>query len=353
MQIRNTYEKTKMVPECIKDALCVRYRASKSPWRLSFKWINGWMKQFFLLIICTIFIVVYSNLALAFGGEKVLVLGVRNDAPPFSSCDKKNKIKCQGYTISLCEAIAKRAIYEGIACAYTYKEVSAATRFTSLQEGSIDMLCGASTVTLERLRVVDFSLFTFLSGISVMYDNSLSYSTYDQKEAIPIGILENTTTEESIGKIWDEIRSELGYLDQKFSTVFVQTHYEGLEALSDGKINAYIADREILLALQKSVSRQRPELIVSKQYFTIEPYAIGLRLGDTTLRYVTNTVLSELFDRNLSRDGEMGVISLLKEYFPGSKFSKSLLDMYANQRLNQGSRIAPPLNKMECQGAPK
>ncbi len=74
---------------------------------------------------------------------------------------------------------------------------------------------------------------------------------------------------------------------------------------------------------------------------------IGLRLGDTNLRYVANSVLSEPFVQNLSRDGEMGVVFLLKEYFPGSKFSKPLLEMYANQLFNQGSRIAAPLDRID------
>ena len=45
----------------------------------------------------------------------------------------------------------------------------------------------------------------------------------------------------------------------------------------------------------------------------------------------------------------MGVVFLLKEYFPGSKFSKSLLEMYANQLFNQGSRIAAPFERIEIE----
>jgi polar amino acid transport system substrate-binding protein/glutamate/aspartate transport system substrate-binding protein len=301
-------------------------------------------KSFKLLFMSFMFFFSFIVIAQATEETRTLVLGVRSDAPPFSSCTDQNAGNCQGYSVSLCEHIAKRAISEGIACDYRLVKVSASNRFEFLQHGAIDMLCGASTVTLERMRVADFSLFTFLSGMSVMYNGFAG----EFKGVVPIGVLKDTTTEAGIDKIWDDIRTELGYRDHGYNLVNFETHYEGIKSLKEGKIKAYIADREILLALRKTIAKQKPELLVSKRYFTHEPYAIGLQLGNTDLRFVADSVLSELFDRNLAKDGEMGIISILKEHFPDSKFSKPLVDMFANQHLIPGNSIAGPIKKIDC-----
>ena len=49
-----------------------------------------------------------------------------------------------------------------------YVPVGTEDRFEAVQDGRIDILCSADTVTLSRRELVDFSLFTFLDGAAVL-----------------------------------------------------------------------------------------------------------------------------------------------------------------------------------------
>lgn len=316
--------------------------------------INGkanYRAAFLPVLLCVLFLSSCLAAGPAFSktanDRQTLVLGVRGDAPPFSSCEGDNPEDCSGYSVALCKRIAQRAMDEGLVCNVKYKKVSASERFTALQKGEIDMLCGASTLTLERMRVMDFSLFTFLSGISVMYDASLTSATEGNIKPVKIGVLENTTTQEQVGEIWDKIKADLGVRKQAFTKTEFKDHYEGLAALTTGKIRAYIADREILIALRDSMGRTNENLKISRNYFSYEPYALGIALGDSELRFIANTILSELFTRG--EDGkEMAIFNELKTYFPGSNFSKPMIDMYSRQRLQPGTPLVAPAQKPVC-----
>lgn len=303
------------------------------------------------LLFCVVFLTTCLVAPPAFSraadDRQTLVLGVRADAPPFSSCEGDNPEECTGYSVALCKRIAQRAVDEGFFCSVEYKKVSASERFSALHTGEIDMLCGASTLTLERMRVMDFSLFTFLSGISVMYDASLTSATEGNIKPVKIGVLENTTTQELLGEIWDKIKADLGVKKQAFTKTEFKDHFSGLAALATGKIRAYIADREILIALRDSLGRTDGNLKISRNYFSYEPYALGIALGDSELRFIANTVLSDLFTEDKKRK-EMPIFDELRTYFPGSNFSKPMVDMYSRQRLQAGTPLVPPAQKPQC-----
>ena len=276
--------------------------------------------------------------------EKVLILGVRADAPPFSFHVGKQEENYHGYSVELCKRIAHRAIDEGLYSSFDYQRVSATDRFILLRDGKIDMLCGASTVTLERMKVVDFSLFTFLSGTSVMYHEFDSKRSGNQKSVFKIGYLKDTTTEDEARKIVRDIqRRQDDFVQQGVLTIKgvpFDDHISGLNEILNHELDAYLADREILLALrQRAIKEHKIDLVVSHDYFSVEPYAIGLRPGTSDLRFITNSVLSEMFDWNRSDGDGVHIFDVLRHSFPGKKFSKSLEDMFRIQRLSVGSKV--------------
>jgi len=121
---------------------------------------DSYLKHIFLLMISHIFGITSVVDAESQVKHRVLVLGVRADVPPFSSFDNgmERPDKARGYTVDLCRRIAERAVLNGLYCSVEYKEVKAAERFKVLASGEINVLCGATTVTLERMRIADFSL---------------------------------------------------------------------------------------------------------------------------------------------------------------------------------------------------
>src|SRR5215475_15961158 len=72
-----------------------------------------------------------------------LTLGYRTDARPFSFQDESGK--AAGYSIDLCQKIAEEIKAEvGVpTLAVEWAPVSAEERFRALQDGKIDLLCGA------------------------------------------------------------------------------------------------------------------------------------------------------------------------------------------------------------------
>jgi hypothetical protein len=92
-----------------------------------------------------------------------LRIGYRTDARPLSF--EENGAP-SGYSVDLCKRVAA-----GIggqlnlpAMKATYVPVTADNRFDALVKGDIDIECGATTVTLNRMERVDFTLMTFVTG---------------------------------------------------------------------------------------------------------------------------------------------------------------------------------------------
>ena len=364
----------------------------------------GYRLKRLLLMVILVFIIpsfVHAD-AESQENSKKLTIGVRADAPPFSSFDSKDPAKASGYTVDLCRRIAERAIREGLYNEYEFKLVTAATRFDLLQCGAIDLLCGATTVTLERSRVADFSLFTFLSGISVMYLEEEPETNEGGTDPLYVGVLGETTSETEARRILENLErthDNFGLPPSRpIKLKTVRSHYEGFLQLTDGQIKAYLADREILLALQakkiadikqaqknmadaipeetnvaneapdnakldnkktadvktgenKIADAKPPKTVVSDDYYSFEPYAIGIHIGNAELRYIANSVLSQLYNWDLLGNQHEHIFTVLSRNFPRKRFSKTLESLFRLQRLNQGQPIPVPDKTDPCPGA--
>lgn len=215
-----------------------------------------------------------------------LTIGYREDTAPYSY---KNAIgEPAGYTVDLCRSLAvaikKDLGLENITLDYV--AVSAEDRFANLVTGDIDLLCGATTATLKRRELVDFSIPTFLDGASVLY-RADGPKTMQDLAGHKIGVRVGTTTEEAL-------KGSLAALGIAADLVGVGGHLDGLARLEAGKISAYFADRGILryLLLQ---SKDAGALLLSSRYFTHEPYALALPLGDAAFRLAVDRALSRLY----------------------------------------------------------
>lgn len=293
-----------------------------------------------------LFSVVLFTISTAVQAAKTLKLGVRSDAPPFSS--KFDNGNFDGYTVKLCELIATEAINRRLFDHYEFVEVTAANRFVFLRDGKIDLLCGASTMTLERMRIADFTFMTFLSGASVMYNKtSIEQEVNKDNCSLIVGVLGNTTTHDEVERIMGKFEGH-----ETLTNCVIKPpkdldhHIEGFRQLKAGKINAYVADREILLALEnrpgkmadESKEAQPQEIEVSTNYFSYEPYAIAVNRENRELRLLANEVLSRLFAWRNARSGDT-IATVLSRYFPRKKFSKDLEYMFRLQQIQQGVRI--------------
>ena len=216
----------------------------------------------------------------------VFKIGYRTDAAPFAY---KNRLgEAAGYSVDLCRNVAV-AVKETLGLqeiSIKYVPVTAEGRFKAVQDGRIDILCGATTATLARRKLVDFSLGTFIDGASVMLmaDGPGGFKDLAGKS---VGVRGGTTTEEGL-------RKTLKKMSVDAEVVPVKSHDDGLSKLKKGEVSAYFADRAILMFLMVS-SESPQDLRVGKDYFSFEPYALAMKRGDDDFRLVVDTALSRIY----------------------------------------------------------
>jgi ABC-type amino acid transport substrate-binding protein len=244
-------------------------------------------------------------------------LGYREDAAPFSFADPAGLPA--GYTVEICNAVvsAVRAQLQRDDIRVQYVLVTAENRFAAVQAGDIDLLCGASSVTLERRKLVDFSLLTFVTGSSVLYRKDGPADFLDlvgQK----VGVRAGTTTEEGLKRALAEAGIEA-------QVVAVENHEEGRRALEDGALAAYFADRAILAMLGREA--QRPEnLVLSDRFFSYEPYALALQRGDSEFRLLIDSTLARLYR-------SQGIVKIYQAHFGNAAMSDLLRATFTLQAL--------------------
>ena len=213
-------------------------------------------------------------------------IGVRTDATAFSFTDQLGEPA--GYTVQLCRAVAADLKQQlGLdALTIDYVEVTTEGRFDAITEGRIDLLCGATTVTLARRAIVDFSSPTFITGMGVLYRTD-GPASFAELAGQTIGVRGGTTTS-------DVLEDELTAAGLVATFRAVDSHQEGVAALKDGSIAAYFADRAILVFLALS-DPEPASLQVGERLFSHEPYALAMPLGDTAFRLAVDSALSRIF----------------------------------------------------------
>ncbi len=223
--------------------------------------------------------------------EQTVRIAFREDAPPFSM--KGPGPEPVGLIVNLCQAVvadmAKQLNLPGLKVVYV--PVTATNRFEAIQKNKADILCEATSATLDRRKIVDFSLSTFVDGASLMIrpDGPKSFAELAGRK---IGVLGGTTTEQAL-------RNSLTKAKITADVVLLKNHDEGVKMLVDNGISAYFADRAILQYLFMKTPAAA-NLMLSDDYLTVEPYALALPRGDNDLRLAVDTGLSHIY-----RSGEI------------------------------------------------
>jgi polar amino acid transport system substrate-binding protein/glutamate/aspartate transport system substrate-binding protein len=239
-------------------------------------------------------------------------LGFRTDAAPFSYRDAKGA--AAGYSVDLCAlvvgGISRRLKLKTLAVKLV--PVSTGDRFKAIEDGRIDLLCGATTVTLSRRQRVDFSQLIYFSGASVMMraDGPAGFVGLNGKS---IGVRGATTTEKLL-------RAVLAQARMTSKVVAMKDHREGLKQLEGGQIDAYFADRSLLVGLLDQ-SAAPGKLKVATQLLSREPYALAMRRGDSDFRLAVDRALSRIYH-------SPAIVRVYKRNFRGRLPSKTMATLY-------------------------
>ena len=241
------------------------------------------------------------------------VIGFREDARPFSYRDGEGNPA--GYSVDLCRRIAtvvKQASGRD-EIDIQYVPVVAADRVAAVQSGEVDMMCGAVTDTLERRAQTDFTLPIFITGAEMLVKTDSGIEDIGDLGGKKAGMLAETTTETAI-------REALKTQMVDAEVVTFEQHDDGLAALENGEIDAYFADRILLLGLGQQADDART-LQLSGRFYSYEPYALMLRRGDDKLRLAADTALA-----NLYRTGQ--IWEIYRKHFGDAEPSELLVAMF-------------------------
>src|SRR6516164_2962020 len=125
--------------------------------------------------------------------KKVIRIAYRADARPFAFLnDNKEPL---GYTIDLCTQVTKsieRQFNVG-ELKIEWVPVTVDTRFSSVASGKADMECGSSTVTLSRMKEIDFSNLVFVESTGVLVTRASNISSFGEMAGKKIAVVSGTT----------------------------------------------------------------------------------------------------------------------------------------------------------------
>lgn len=214
-------------------------------------------------------------------------LGYRTDAPPFSFTQPDGQPA--GYSVDICRRVAASvAAMLGIEeVKIDHVPVSAAERLSAVEQGTIDIECGVTTITLDRRETVDFSLAIFITGGSLMVPKASAANTVADLAGSRIAVVRNTTTAPALAAYLDreEVLAEL---------VEVEDRGAELRKLDAGDVAAMASDRMVLIGLIGSEGRGGRYRLLP-DLFSYEPYALTVPKNDAAFRLAVDRALVDLF----------------------------------------------------------
>ncbi|MCP4288820.1 MAG: amino acid ABC transporter substrate-binding protein [Gammaproteobacteria bacterium] len=239
-----------------------------------------------------------------------LRIGFRESEPPMSFLNKENKPI--GYSIDLCTRIANEVQNTlGIQdISIEFVPVTAANRFDAIAKDEIDILCGATTKTISRTELVDFTQLTFVTGASLLSLKQNGVEGVSGLQGKRVAVVKDTTTIDQLTKALKD-----GVIDA--SVIPVNTAVEGMRALVAGEVDAFSSDQVVLIGL--ALTHKGPEKFsIAGEAFSFEPFALAVKRNDSAFR--------SLADRTLSRLNRRGQITPIYVKWFG-KYSKKVPTM--------------------------
>ncbi len=216
-------------------------------------------------------------------------IGFVPDAPPLSFRD--NDGNAAGYSTDLCRHIASAVRdeldLEQIDIVYI-PLVSMEERLSAIENGDVDIECGATTVTLSRRERVDFTLMTFITGSAVLSRKANPIDRIDALDGAKIAVLSGTTTEDVMRRV-----AEVNEFDMDLE--LIESHDEGMALLNSRKVTGYASDRAMLIGQVFRSANAQQEYAMTSSALSFEPYAMMVPRGDTAFRLLADRALASIF----------------------------------------------------------
>lgn len=213
---------------------------------------------------------------------KTIKIAHRIDSTPFSFVNERNQPT--GYTIDLCKSVVAslERQFKVTGIEIQWVPVTSQSRFDVVAKGQADLECGASTVTLGRMKEVDFSNYIFVESTGVAVLTKSGINNANDLAGKKVAVVAGTSNEQAIVNKSKQIPMDV---------VRVTERAQAIVALESGKVDAYASDK-LLLVGAKFTDPRAMKLLPDD--LSVEPYAIVLPRGDWALRLAVNTGLAQI-----------------------------------------------------------
>ncbi|HXW24624.1 MAG TPA: amino acid ABC transporter substrate-binding protein [Xanthobacteraceae bacterium] len=221
------------------------------------------------------------------GDTKVVKIAYRFDSNPFSFVDDQGEPA--GYTIDLCRLVAKSLARQlGLEqLEIQWVRVDVTNRLAAVADGSADMECGSTTVTLRRMMEVDFSSIVFVESTGLLVKARAGISRVGDLAGRKIAVIAGTTNERAV-------TDQLQRRQISATVVPVRDREEGIAALEEGRVDAFASDKLLLAGARV---KDPHALAMLPDDLSFEPYAITLPRGDWAMRLAVNSALADIYRR--------------------------------------------------------
>lgn len=210
-------------------------------------------------------------------------LGHRDVSVPFSYLDDSQKPV--GFAMDLCARIVD-AVKDELklpALRTKLQPIQLSTQIPLIENGTIDIVCGPATNTLERQKVVAFSNTIFVSSIRAVVRRDAPIKMFEDLKDRPVAL---TTGSTSITLLL--ARSQ----EKKFEVkqVLSPDHAASFLALTTGRSEAFVMD-DILLAGLIANSQAPDSWRIIDDSLRTEPYGLIIRKGDPEFKALVDRTL--------------------------------------------------------------
>lgn len=202
-----------------------------------------------------------------------LLAGVKLDTPPFGFLDDKNEPA--GFDIDLVRKVGAR-----IGVPVELVKVTSPTRIPMLVSGNVDLVAASMTHTRERDRVIDFSITYYTGGQSLLVAKASTINGVKDLAGKQVGVQQGTTLEKNIAAAAPTAK-----------VVAFRDYNSAWLALAQGRVEALTGSLNILQGFMKD----NQDFKIVGDLFSVEPFGIGIRQGDSDLRDEINVVLQDLW----------------------------------------------------------
>lgn len=215
-------------------------------------------------------------------------LAYRADIVPFSFVPEGRQ-RPVGYSIDICQAIVKavaRRLDRDLLIDWV--PVTADDRFEAIIQDRADLECGTSSDTPQRRQQVSFSPPIFITGARLLVARDSKVRSLAQLSGQRIGVVSGTTAQAALTH-WQAQRQAPPALFQRYAT-----YPEAYAALSQGTIDALLADDVLLRSLLSHDPDRNRLQVLSGPRITHEVYGIAYRHDDAQMQAIVSDTLLQL-----------------------------------------------------------